>query len=51
MTLCPCKDCNVRSETCHGICKAYKEWSVENEKIRDEVHRKINLQRIGVKKK
>lgn len=51
MTLCPCKDCDNRSETCHGICKAYKEWSVENEKTRDEIHRKINLQRIGGKKK
>lgn len=50
MILCPCRDCNNRSATCHGTCEKYKEWSVENEKTRDKVHRMINLQRIGGKK-
>ena len=24
--VCPCKDCNIRTVTCHSTCKEYKEW-------------------------
>lgn len=33
---CPCRDCNNRSATCHGTCKAYKEWSIKDKKIKRE---------------
>ena len=33
MNNCPCKDCDRRTVTCHGVCKAYKEWQVLNDAI------------------
>lgn len=34
--VCPCKDCDTRTITCHGVCKEYKDWKesgIEIEKI------------------
>lgn len=42
----PCKGCEKRSENCHGICEAYKEFVDLHEKERRENHerrRKYNL--------
>ena len=24
--VCPCKDCTIRTSTCHSICKEYIKW-------------------------
>ncbi len=29
--MCPCKDCNDRTVTCHGVCGQYAEWKREKE--------------------
>ena len=34
--ICPCKDCLKRTSDCHGRCDGYKEWSKENEEIRNK---------------
>ncbi len=34
--ICPCKDCLKRTSDCHGKCDGYKEWSKENEEIRNK---------------
>ena len=28
---CPCKDCQRRTLTCHGVCKEYQQWKQERE--------------------
>ena len=28
---CPCKDCQRRTLTCHGVCKEYHKWKQERE--------------------
>lgn len=27
---CPCKGCERRTLTCHGLCENYQEWKKEN---------------------
>lgn len=29
---CPCKDCDRRTVTCHGMCREYQDWKKEEEK-------------------
>ena len=41
--VCPCKDCDKRNADCHSICRAYKEWSKENEKMRDERNERVRI--------
>lgn len=36
ITICPCKDCPNRNASCHSSCESYKEWSEENERLREE---------------
>ena len=36
---CPCKDCDHRTLTCHGLCEGYKAWR----NWKDEVNRKRQL--------
>ena len=31
----PCKDCDNRNIGCHGQCKKYQDYSVENKKLND----------------
>lgn len=35
--VCPCKDCNKRTENCHGTCKEYKEWKESGIEIENKV--------------
>lgn len=28
---CPCKGCENRTITCHGVCRKYEEWKIYNE--------------------
>ena len=28
---CPCKDCERRTMTCHGVCREYQDWKKEVE--------------------
>lgn len=35
MSICPCKDCNVRHSGCHASCEDYKSWSAEQKKMKD----------------
>lgn len=37
MTECPCKTCQCRTPTCHGICTRYKKWSVEQKKMAQQI--------------
>ena len=40
--VCPCKGCEDRTVTCHGVCKRYKDWKAAEEELR--------LERLDVKK-
>lgn len=31
----PCKDCDNRNIGCHGHCKKYQDYAVENKKLSD----------------
>ena len=33
---CPCRGCNTRTPTCHGICPQYKKWVKINERLSKE---------------
>ena len=33
---CPCKDCEVRTEDCHGRCALYIDWATELKKKKEE---------------
>ena len=50
---CPCKGCERRTITCHGICWEYKDWKQEHEerKLKDyqDRHNKPQLNRQTVK--
>lgn len=37
---CPCRGCEDRDETCHGICERYKTWRDEREKAKEEYAKK-----------
>ena len=39
----PCKDCENRSATCHGVCKAYLEWKKHN----DALNKRARMNRIA----
>ena len=42
--ICPCKDCNVRTSTCHSICKEYKDWKKSGREItKDEIFKFVNF--------
>ena len=28
---CPCKECNNRTISCHGVCEEYKAWKKDHE--------------------
>lgn len=36
MSRCPCKGCDRRTVTCHGFCRAYKEWKAEDSRQKQE---------------
>lgn len=33
--VCPCKDCDRRTMTCHGVCIHYKSWKAYLERINE----------------
>lgn len=41
--ICPCKGCEDRTITCHGVCKRYQEWKAWIE----ERNRKMVLDRTN----
>ena len=42
---CPCKDCKTRTQTCHGICNAYKKYVREQRQFSNKV--KLQRKRAG----
>ena len=38
-TKCPCKECDRRTVTCHGVCEGYQEWK-KSEAVRIEAERR-----------
>lgn len=32
---CPCKGCDKRTLTCHGVCLEYEAWKIERAAIND----------------
>lgn len=28
---CPCRGCDRRTITCHGVCRQYQEWKIYND--------------------
>ena len=32
---CPCKGCEKRTLTCHGVCRQYEDWKIERAAIND----------------
>lgn len=42
----PCYDCDHRKWDCHGTCKAYKKWSIYNEKMRKKRRAKEQIERL-----
>ena len=30
--ICPCKDCDHRTITCHSVCRDYQQWTEEHAK-------------------
>lgn len=43
----PCKNCNQRTPTCHGVCEDYLEWKRANDKTSKKIRRKQYLDHIG----
>lgn len=35
-TKCPCKGCNDRTDSCHGTCEAYAEWTETRQRLKDD---------------
>lgn len=46
MKECPCRWCETRKVGCHGTCKKYKEWSIEQEKFKKEKSTASNISRM-----
>lgn len=46
MMECPCRYCKDRNVNCHAICKKYKQWSKENERLRKIIHKRLNSERL-----
>jgi len=36
----PCHGCGLRTEGCHGSCKAYLNWKIELKISREELYKK-----------
>ena len=34
---CPCKGCQDRTITCHGVCQKYQDWKQEREEIKKRI--------------
>jgi hypothetical protein len=47
----PCKGCEKRTITCHGVCKEYQEWKTENENHRESIRAARDKQYILAKKR
>ena len=47
--VCPCKDCNVRTATCHSVCKEYKDW--KNSGIEIKRKEKTDFINFGIHKR
>jgi len=50
---CPCKDCEHRTMTCHGVCTKYSEWKKqedEKKKARDADRERFNTMSDAKKK-
>jgi len=43
---CPCKDCEKRYVGCHGDCLEYKEWSSENERLKQKYKNERDVNRM-----
>ena len=41
--MCPCKGCEVRSESCHAGCEDYKRFRTELDKINQIKHQESDL--------
>jgi hypothetical protein len=39
ITPCPCKDCEDRTVTCHGVCGRYQEWKKTETEKKEEINR------------
>ena len=35
MSKCPCKGCERRTLTCHGVCRQYEDWKIERAAMLD----------------
>ena len=35
MKMSPCATCDHRTITCHGVCKEYEAWKIENDNEKD----------------
>lgn len=44
---CPCRYCENRHVGCHGTCNKYKEWALENEKLRKKVAKDKYYRHLG----
>lgn len=42
--ICPCKDCRKRKLHCHNDCTKYIEWTEENEKVKAERFKQMQIQ-------
>ena len=40
----PCRNCEDRHINCHAVCDKYKDWQVEDKKMKE----KITMERIKV---
>lgn len=45
MTNCPCKNCQERSVGCHASCQKYKDWSDEQNRLKQLKYKEQNSQR------
>lgn len=42
----PCKGCSKRHAECHATCEDYKEFSRENEKLKDKIRQTKIIDRV-----
>lgn len=42
MAITCCKDCKLRSETCHSTCPTYRQEKIEHNKRQQQIHKNAN---------
>ena len=47
---CPCKDCENRTITCHGVCKKYQDWKREDAKRKEWLREQQFVPSVRLKK-